>query len=261
MSERFTIRRADQKDVRALSLILTASWKQAYQNILSAEELETSADAEKYEKIFLSLTEKHSNRFYIAHCNDFPCGMLYSCPSRDAELKGFAEIVAIYILPEFWGQGLGQALMNKVLQEISPFYAGVCLWVFKDNLRARRFYEKSGFSPDGREKTEKFSNQPVSVRYRKVLCVNPALESALPDGAHIARTFFNPDNTRRILIYRRKEGTFSYTDQALLYDEYEQSYYWQGKDSELSFYESEESVLRDISHLLEGMTEYREQED
>lgn len=83
----------------------------------------------------------------------------------------------------------------------------------------------------------------------------------LPDDADVVRAFFNADRTRRVLICRRKEGTFSYTDQALLYDEYEQSYCWQGKDSELSFYESEKSVLRDISHLLEGMTEYREQED
>lgn len=83
---------------------------------------------------------------------------------------------------------------------------------------------------------------------------------ALPDGADIVRAYFNTDRTRRILIYRRKDGTFSYTDQTLLYDEYEQGYYWLGKDNELSFYDREESVLRDISRLLEGMTEYCEQE-
>ena len=83
---------------------------------------------------------------------------------------------------------------------------------------------------------------------------------ALPDGADIVRAYFNTDRTRRILIYRRKDGTFSYTDQTLLYDEYEQGYYWLGKDNELSFYDREESVLRDVSRLLEGMTEYCEQE-
>lgn len=31
---------------------------------------------------------------------------------------------------------------------------------------------------------------------------------ALPDGADIVRAFFNTDRTRRILIYRRKDGTF-----------------------------------------------------
>ncbi len=83
---------------------------------------------------------------------------------------------------------------------------------------------------------------------------------ALPDGADVVRAFFNLDRTRRVLIYRRKDGAFSYTDQTLLYDEYEQGYYWLGKDNELSFYDREESVLRDISRLLEGMTEYCEQE-
>ena len=84
---------------------------------------------------------------------------------------------------------------------------------------------------------------------------------ALPDGADVVRAFFNADRTRRVLIYRRKDGTFSYTDQALFYDEYEQSNFWQGIDNELSFYESEECVLRDISRLLEGMTEFCEQQE
>ena len=80
---------------------------------------------------------------------------------------------------------------------------------------------------------------------------------SMPEGADIVRAFFSEDRERRILVYRRKDGTYSYTDQALTFDEYEQEYWWWGTDNELSFYESEQSVLSDIAPLLDGMTEYR----
>ena len=79
---------------------------------------------------------------------------------------------------------------------------------------------------------------------------------SLPEGADILRAFFSEDRERRVLVYRRrKDGTYSYTDQTLTFDEYEQEYWWQGTDNELSFYDSEESVLYDISPLLADMHE------
>ncbi len=71
---------------------------------------------------------------------------------------------------------------------------------------------------------------------------------SLPEGADILRAFFSEDRERRVLVYRRrKDGTYSYTDQTLTFDEYEQEYWWQGTDNELSFYDSEESVLSDVA--------------
>ena len=80
---------------------------------------------------------------------------------------------------------------------------------------------------------------------------------SLPEGADILRAFFSEDRERRVLVYRRrKDGTYSYTDQTLTFDEYEQEYWWQGTDNELSFYDCEESVLSDIAPLLADMDEF-----
>ena len=84
---------------------------------------------------------------------------------------------------------------------------------------------------------------------------------SMPEGADIVRAFFSEDRERRILIYRRKDGTYSYTDQTLTFDDYEQEYWWRGTDNELSFYDSEESVLADIAPLLKGMTELQTDEE
>ena len=69
----------------------------------------------------------------------------------------------------------------------------------------------------------------------------------MPDDADVVRAFFSEDRSRRILVYRRKDNTYSFADQTLEFDEYEQEYWWRGTDNELSFYDGEESVLADIA--------------
>ena len=83
---------------------------------------------------------------------------------------------------------------------------------------------------------------------------------AMPEGAAIVRGFFSEDKRHRILIWQREDGTYSYLDQALTFDEYEQEYWWQGTDNRLSFYENEESVLSDIAPLLAEMQEYKRED-
>ena len=60
-------------------------------------------------------------------------------PVRDRELY------SLYMLAVHHGTGAGQALLDAVLPPGMPAY----LWVAEDNPRARRFYERNGFVPDG----------------------------------------------------------------------------------------------------------------
>ena len=75
-----------------------------------------------------------------------------------------AEIVAIHSLPASWGTGLGAAMLSEALKQIGnrPVY----LWAFKENTRARRFYEKHGFHWDGSERVSEFDGA-MEVRYVK----------------------------------------------------------------------------------------------
>ena len=83
---------------------------------------------------------------------------------------------------------------------------------------------------------------------------------SMPEGADIVRAFFSEDRERRVLVYRRRDGTYSYTDQTLAFDEYEQEYWWRGTEGDRSFYDSEESVLADIAPLLGNMAEIAQTE-
>lgn len=119
------------------------------------------------------MLQNPANKFLIAHSDDIPCGMLLYCPARDADLSGYAEIVALYTLQKYWGSGLGKALTKMALDDIKTSFSGIELWTFRDNARARRFYEKFGFYPDGKQKIENFSNKPWSVRYINPLSYLP----------------------------------------------------------------------------------------
>ena len=60
------------------------------------------------------------------------------------------EIYALYVTPIWWSTGAGRALMASVLAALrAAGYLTAVLWVLADNARARRFYERAGFSPDG----------------------------------------------------------------------------------------------------------------
>ena len=73
-----------------------------------------------------------------------------------------AEIVAIHSLPQSWGTGLGHAMMAEALKQIGDGI--VFLWAFRENKRARRFYEKHGFRWDGSERISEFDGA-MEVRY------------------------------------------------------------------------------------------------
>jgi GNAT superfamily N-acetyltransferase len=77
----------------------------------------------------------------------------------------------IYVSPERWGTGVGRALMRAGEARLRTLgYKNVVLWVFKDNPRARRFYELAGWSADGAEQhAELFGMSGLAVRYAKTL--------------------------------------------------------------------------------------------
>ncbi|MBT2397100.1 GNAT family N-acetyltransferase [Streptomyces sp. ISL-100] len=63
-----------------------------------------------------------------------------------------AELYALYVLPEHHRTGAGRALTAELLaRAAADGHPRMLLWVLTENARARRFYEKAGFAPDGAE--------------------------------------------------------------------------------------------------------------
>jgi len=107
-----------------------------------------------------------SHDVWVAEDDGAVVGFVGWGDSRDASDEG--ELYAIYVLPEAWGSGAGPALMAAARAELEAAYATSILWVLEDNPRARRFYERAGWAPDGvRKAEERFGVRAPEVRYRK----------------------------------------------------------------------------------------------
>ena len=60
------------------------------------------------------------------------------------------ELYTLYVAPAHWSTGAGRALTDAALDGLrAAGYRRVVLWTLTENARARRFYDKAGFAPDG----------------------------------------------------------------------------------------------------------------
>jgi GNAT superfamily N-acetyltransferase len=82
--------------------------------------------------------------------------------------KARGELSALYIVPEEWGSGVAGALPDEAVAGMRELGATeATLWVVEGNTRARRFYEREGWSADGETKSSMFDIE--EVRYRRPL--------------------------------------------------------------------------------------------
>ncbi|MGW1541557.1 N-acetyltransferase family protein [Streptomyces sp. NPDC002309] len=93
-------------------------------------------------------------------------------PYRDGEVRtADAELYAIYVHPERYGEGIGHALLSESVRRCrASGHRRMLLWVLRDNTAARRFYERAGFAADGaQEPFEVDGVQVPEVRYAREL--------------------------------------------------------------------------------------------
>ena len=158
------VRYANEKDVDNLTYIQTQAWKNAFKDILPEDVLTKYTDIDKCREIINSTIAENKGKMYIALLDDTPLGELFWCNSREGE-EDTAEIVALHTLPIAWGKGVGKALFQKALKdrEIENKKQAI-LWVFKDNIRARKFYEKNNFVETKEEKVS--FGGAIEVKYK-----------------------------------------------------------------------------------------------
>ncbi|MBQ1531913.1 MAG: GNAT family N-acetyltransferase [Solobacterium sp.] len=144
------IRKVRRGDENTLAYIQTESWKAAFAGILDEETLVKYTDLNRAVAMYRRLLDNNTGNGYIlsvdgkAHC------IAYWDAARDAQYGGKAELICIHSLPDNWHKGYGSQMMDQVLSDIREAgYSEAVLWVFRDNIRARAFYEAEGFTMTG----------------------------------------------------------------------------------------------------------------
>lgn len=142
-----TIRRVHPGDENALAYIQTESWKAAFAGILDADTLTTRTDISRATAMYKRLLDEKKGNGYILSVDDKAHCIAYWDMARDAAFHGKAELICIHSLPDNWHKGYGSQMMDRVLKDIKDAgYSEVVLWVFRENARARAFYEAKGFA-------------------------------------------------------------------------------------------------------------------
>ena len=84
---------------------------------------------------------------------------------RDETIQA-GEIIALYVLKDYYGKGVSKQLMDAAFVALDQF-SEIYLWVLKDNKRAIAFYQKMGFTFDGQEKILELGK---SVKELRMMC-------------------------------------------------------------------------------------------
>jgi GNAT superfamily N-acetyltransferase len=142
----FVVREATLADCEAIGKIQAQTWKTTYKNILTDNFLSTIDESERAQ----AAIKRHSNpdikTFVIAmDTTGLPVGFICMGPSREQNLIADVEVYAIYVLDEHQKLGLGELLLRRALDYLKSQNGKLAfISVFKNNFKARRFYEKMG---------------------------------------------------------------------------------------------------------------------
>ncbi len=89
--------------------------------------------------------------------------------SEDADADRLTgELDLIYTAPSVWGSGVGRTLMGAALDHLrAAGYREATLWTAEANERPRQFYELTGWSLDGAQRSRTALGAALTeVRYR-----------------------------------------------------------------------------------------------
>lgn len=144
----FILRRPLPADATGLAGVHTRGWAQAYGDLLPPHFYDDAA-RERREEMWQRLLGEDlvGPQVWVAEADAGVAGFAWRGPSlpQGTEPAARAEqLYALYILQDWYGTGMGQALL-----EASLGTEAVQLWVADGNDRAQAFYRRNGFVEDG----------------------------------------------------------------------------------------------------------------
>lgn len=145
------------EEIEGKSLVHWQTWREAYDDLLPADFQETMT----LEKCRF-FSQKYPENTLIAMDGKKVVGFISYGNYRDEAIQA-GEIIALYVLKDYYGKGVGEQLMHAAFAALDQF-SEIYLWVLKDNKRAIAFYQKMGFTFDGQEQTLKLGKPVKELR-------------------------------------------------------------------------------------------------
>lgn len=147
---KLVVREARREDAEGMARAHTASAAKAYGR---PEDLERRT--QRWQEVF----DEPKSRPWLAEVDGEVVGVLGLGPD---------ELHAIYVHPDWWGRGVGQALLDRAHELLAETCDEAELTVLVGNARARRFYERNGWRFAEQVVESHFGGEPTEVcKYRR----------------------------------------------------------------------------------------------
>lgn len=152
-------------DARAVAEVHVGAWRDAYRGQMSDATLD-GLDVDAREDLW---RRADMGTVFVSTLEGVLQGFVCVGVSRDEDTDATGhELYALNLRASAWGTGMGVALLRTGESAMREAGADAAtLWVLETNARARRFYEREGWRPDGARKAD--SADLREVRYRKTL--------------------------------------------------------------------------------------------
>jgi ribosomal protein S18 acetylase RimI-like enzyme len=160
------VRPAELADAEAIARVHVDSWRAGYRGLLADEVLAGLSVAERelmWRKRLTGEDAQHDRRRVdVAVARGAIVGFVAAGPSQEQDAPARSgEIYAMYVHPDRWSMGVGQALMSSAVDHLAASGAAqALLWVLASNARARCFYELAGWGWDGRTRSKRLTGLP-----------------------------------------------------------------------------------------------------
>jgi GNAT superfamily N-acetyltransferase len=165
------LRTAESEDAMSVARVHVHSWQAAYRNLLPDEYLDQLRPEDRAQSYDFASSDPRRPQTIVAVESGLIRGFATTAPSRDLDLVDYGELCALYVDPDYWGRGVGMALVSAARNRLVTLGCrNALLWVLTGNVRADRFYRIDQWTPDGLQRTDTVWGVTVNEnRYRRNL--------------------------------------------------------------------------------------------
>ena len=156
------VRSATPADAEAVADCHTLCWREAYAGLVDDGYLHSAA----VERRRLARWRERLGGLravWLATDGAQVVGVASTDVTREEEAPVPVQLMSLYVRAAYHGTGLADRLLTAAVG-VEPAF----LWVFAANGRARRFYARHGFVPDGAEMTDADTGLPEIRMVRNV---------------------------------------------------------------------------------------------
>ncbi len=189
-----TVRLAEPADADVLGAVSARAFEATYRGIVPDAVLDEwiETGAESWRAAFAERAPDSPSRAWVAERDGSVIGYATTSPARSNWLPppdGAGELTNLYLDPEVIGLGVGRLLYEHAVADLrARGFDPLVVWAFRDNPRARRFYEGRGLTIDVLDHAWVLADVPCPiVRFRGSLAGSE--EPMTPDELAVQRWF------------------------------------------------------------------------